>query len=212
MSFKLTSHQEGDAVIVDTRGDLTLGEGTSALRDKMRKLVKAGSKRILLNMAGVTSMDSPGLGALVAAQTTVTTAGGEMKLLNLAGRVHDLLRITGLCTVFETLEAPRNSSVVPLTPLAIRKGGHQTGGLEPALYDQQRPGVATVLEGSQKQRTVPMVCGDSPEGRARWTVRLLPEEAVERRNWHLFAAMPRRRKNPLISTRYAGKDRPGIAA
>ena len=55
-------------------------------------------------MADVTYMDSSGLGELIAAHTTVTTAGGEMKLLNLAKRVHDLLKITKLCTVFETFE------------------------------------------------------------------------------------------------------------
>ena len=73
--------------------------------------------------------------------------------------------------------------MVPLTPQAIRKVGHryQTGGLEPALYDKQRPGAATVLEDSQKQRIIAMVCSDPPEGRARWTVRLVAQEAVKRR-------------------------------
>jgi anti-sigma B factor antagonist len=66
--------------------------------------VEGGSRRIVLNLADVTYMDSSGLGELVAAHTTVTTAGGEMKLLNLAKRVHDLLKLTKLYTVFEAFE------------------------------------------------------------------------------------------------------------
>jgi transposase len=73
--------------------------------------------------------------------------------------------------------------VVALTPQAIRKVGHryQESGLEPALYDKQRPGAAAVLDDSQKQRIIAMVCSDPPEGRARWTVRLVAQEAVKRR-------------------------------
>ena len=104
MSVKLTIHEKGDVIIVDTSGKLTLGEGTDALRQKTRELVEGGSRRILLNMAGVTYIDSSGIGELVTAYTTVTAAGGEMKLLNLAKRAHDLLKITKLYTVFETFE------------------------------------------------------------------------------------------------------------
>jgi transposase len=70
-----------------------------------------------------------------------------------------------------------------LTAQAIRKIGHryQQGGLERALYEKERPGAAALLEESQKQRIIAMVCSDPPEGRARWTVRLVAEEAVKRR-------------------------------
>jgi anti-sigma B factor antagonist len=104
MSVKLTTHENGDVIVVDTSGKLTLGEGTSILRTKIRELVAGGSRRIVLNLADVTYMDSSGLGELIAAHTTVTTAGGEMKLLNLNKRVHDLLKITKLYTVFEAFE------------------------------------------------------------------------------------------------------------
>jgi anti-sigma B factor antagonist len=104
MSVKLTTRGNGDVTIVDTSGKLTLGEGTSTLRTKIRELVAAGSRRIILNLADVTYMDSSGLGELIGAHTTVATAGGEMKLLSLAGHVHDLLKITKLYTVFETFE------------------------------------------------------------------------------------------------------------
>ncbi|MEO8595003.1 MAG: STAS domain-containing protein [Candidatus Solibacter sp.] len=104
MSVKLTSRVEGNVTIVDTSGRLTLGEGTSLLRDKLRELVDGGSRRIVLNMADVTYIDSSGLGELVAVHTTVTRASGQVKLLNLAKRVHDLLKLTKLYTVFETFE------------------------------------------------------------------------------------------------------------
>jgi len=104
MSVKLTTHAKGDVIIVDTSGKLTLGEATSALRTTIRELVQGGSRKIVLNMADVSYMDSSGLGELIAAHTTVTTAGGEIKLLNLAKRVHDLLKLTKLYTVFEAFE------------------------------------------------------------------------------------------------------------
>ena len=104
MSVKLTTHEKGDVIIVDVSGRLTLGESTSALRTMMRELVEGGSRRIVLNMAEVTYIDSSGIGELVAAYTTIATAGGELKLLNLAKRVHELLYITKLYTVFESFE------------------------------------------------------------------------------------------------------------
>ena len=81
------------------------------------------------------------------------------------------------------VSAPRIAGIVPLTAQAIRKIGHryQQEGLKRALYEKQRPGAAALLEDSQKQRIIAMVCSDPPEGRARWTVRLVAEEAVKRR-------------------------------
>jgi len=72
---------------------------------------------------------------------------------------------------------------VPLTPKAIRQIAHRynSNGLNAALYDKQRPGAHEVLDDSQKQRIIAMVCSQAPEGRARWTVRLIVEEAVKRK-------------------------------
>ena len=104
MSVKLTTHQKGEVIVVVATGKLTMGEGASTLRTKIRELVASGSRRIVLNMADVSYMDSSGLGELIGAHTTVVTAGGEIKLLNLAKRVHDLLKLTKLYTVFEAFE------------------------------------------------------------------------------------------------------------
>jgi putative transposase len=83
----------------------------------------------------------------------------------------------------EGFSPPRVSSMVRLTAQAIRNLGrrYQKGGLEAALYEKQRPGAAAVLDASQKQRIIAMVCTDPPEGRARWTVRLVAQEAVKRK-------------------------------
>jgi anti-sigma B factor antagonist len=104
MSVKLTTRSAGDVVIVDTDGKLTLGEGTSTLRTTIRDLVAGGTRKIILNLADVSYIDSSGLGELIGAHTTVINAGGEMKLLHLAKRVHDLLKLTKLYTVFEAFE------------------------------------------------------------------------------------------------------------
>jgi putative transposase len=98
-------------------------------------------------------------------------------------QVRVVLRALALLQLAKGASAPRISSMVPLTAQAIRKVGHryQEGGLERALYERQRPGAAELLDDSQKQRLIAMVCSSPPEGRARWTVRLVAEEAVKRK-------------------------------
>jgi transposase len=97
--------------------------------------------------------------------------------------VRVVLRALALLQLAQGVSAPRISTMVALTPQAIRKVGHryQQEGLERALYERERPGAATLLEDRQRQRIIAMVCSDPPEGRARWTVRLVAEEAVKRR-------------------------------
>ena len=101
MSVKLTTRQIGDVSVVDVAGRITLGEGSSALRDSLREMVGKGQKKILLNLGEVSYIDSSGIGELVSAFTTVTNGGGQLKLLNLTKRVKDLLQITKLYTVFD---------------------------------------------------------------------------------------------------------------
>jgi transposase len=98
-------------------------------------------------------------------------------------QVRVILRALALLQLAKGESAPRIANLVPLTPQAIRKIGHryQERGLEATLFEKQRPGAAPVLDASQKQRIIAMVCSDPPEGRARWTVRLVAEEAVKRK-------------------------------
>jgi transposase len=93
------------------------------------------------------------------------------------------LRALALLQLAKGASAPQIANVVPLTAEAVRNIGrrYQQGGLERALYERPRPGAAEVLDDSQKQRLIAMVCADPPEGRARWTVRLVAEEAVRRK-------------------------------
>ena len=81
------------------------------------------------------------------------------------------------------MAAPQIARLLELTPQAIRKIAHRyrEGGLERALYEKQRPGAAELLDALQKQRIVAMVCSKPPEGQARWTVRLVTEQAVKRK-------------------------------
>ena len=101
MTMKSNTRQVDGVTIMDLSGRITLGEGSVVLRDEVRKLLASGHKNILLNMAEVTYIDSSGIGELVSAYTTVRNQGGELKLLNLTKKVHDLLQITKLYTVFD---------------------------------------------------------------------------------------------------------------
>jgi len=98
-------------------------------------------------------------------------------------QVRVVLRALALLQLARGVSAPRIAGVVRLTPQAIRRIGHRyrLGGLERALYEKERAGAAPLLEDSQRQRIIAMVCSDPPEGRARWTVRLVTEEAVKRK-------------------------------
>jgi anti-sigma B factor antagonist len=104
VSVKFTTRQVGDVTVIDAVGRITLGEGASAFRDRVRELVTAGHKKLLLNLAEVSYIDSSGIGEMVSGFTTVTNQGGVMKLLSLTKRVKDLLQITKLYTVFEVFE------------------------------------------------------------------------------------------------------------
>ncbi len=101
MSMKISTRQVDGVTILDLSGRITLGEGSVQLRDAVRDLLSKGQKHILLNLADVNYIDSSGIGELVSAFTTVRNQGGELKLLKLTKKVHDLLQITKLYTVFD---------------------------------------------------------------------------------------------------------------
>jgi anti-sigma B factor antagonist len=101
VSMKTSTRDVNGVTVVDLSGRITLGEGSVMLRDLVRDLLAKGNKKILLNLGDVTYIDSSGIGELVSAFTTVRNGGGELKLLNLTKKVHDLLQITKLYTVFD---------------------------------------------------------------------------------------------------------------
>jgi anti-sigma B factor antagonist len=96
-----TCREINDVAIIDFSGKITLGEGSSTLRRTIKELIDKGHRKIVLNLYDVDYIDSSGIGELVSGYTTVRNASGELKLLHLTKRVHDLLQITRLFTVFD---------------------------------------------------------------------------------------------------------------
>ncbi len=90
-----------DIAIIDISGRITLGEGNVMLRESIRQLLEKGNKKIILNLHGVGYVDSSGVGELVKSYTTIRSHGGQMKLVSLSQRLHDLLQLTRLYTVFD---------------------------------------------------------------------------------------------------------------
>ena len=99
--MKIATRTIGSVTVVDLQGRLTLGEDTEQFRSQVRELIQSGSKKILLNMGEVGYIDSSGVGELVRTYASITNQGGQLKLLNLTKRLHDLLTVTKLLTVFE---------------------------------------------------------------------------------------------------------------
>ena len=99
--MKSSNRQVNGITIVDMSGRITLGEGSVVLREAVKDLLSKGQKKILLNLGDVSYIDSSGIGELVSAFTSVRREGGELKLLKLTKKVHDLLQITKLYTVFD---------------------------------------------------------------------------------------------------------------
>lgn len=102
--LNISERQAGDVTILDMSGKVTIGEGSVALRNTIRRILGEGKKNILLNLGDIGYIDSSGIGELVSSFTTVNKEGGTLKLLNLTQKVQDLLAITKLLTVFDTFD------------------------------------------------------------------------------------------------------------
>jgi anti-sigma B factor antagonist len=105
MALKITDHEVNGVEVLSLEGRIVLGEETVALRDKVKGLLAAGRKKIVLNLKNVTMIDSSGLGAMVAAHTSAKSAGGTLRLCNLGPRTDELLQMTRLVTVFEVSDS-----------------------------------------------------------------------------------------------------------
>lgn len=118
MSLKMRTREVKGVVVIDLSGRLTMGEACAALRDELHDQARQGYRNILLNLGDVTYIDSAGLGELTAAYTSAKNRGGELKLMNLTKRVHDLMQITKLYTVLDVYDAEREAiaSFAPETP------------------------------------------------------------------------------------------------
>ena len=103
--MKIDERAVDGVTILDLQGKMLIGEGDELLRGKINQLVENGTERIVLNLAEVPYVDSAGLGEIVRCYTTVSRKNGKLKLLHLTKRIHDLLSITKLLTVFETYDS-----------------------------------------------------------------------------------------------------------
>ena len=104
MNLATSTRQVRDVTVVDIEGRIVLGEESARLRELVNELLKSGHKKILFNLVDVQYIDSSGLGSLVSAFTSVRRQGGELKLLHLTSKVHDVLQITKLYTVFDIMD------------------------------------------------------------------------------------------------------------
>jgi anti-sigma B factor antagonist len=103
MQLKLTTRTVQDILVLNCDGRIVFGEESAELRDSVKALI-AQNKKIVLNLGGVSYIDSGGLGTLVSLYTTAHNSGGSIKLCNLTQRVGDLLQVTKLLTIFEVYE------------------------------------------------------------------------------------------------------------
>ncbi|HSP15511.1 MAG TPA: STAS domain-containing protein [Thermoanaerobaculia bacterium] len=102
--MKATSRTSDGVEIINLQGKITIGSGDSQLREVITNALNTGKSKILLDMSGVTTIDSSGIGELVGSYTTVTNRGGKLKLLHLPAKLNELLHVTQLITVFEVYE------------------------------------------------------------------------------------------------------------
>ena len=105
MSMKADVEEVRGITVVRAKGKITIGEGDIKLRETIEGLLTQGKKSILLDLGKVSFMDSSGVGELVGCYTTVMNRGGKLKLLNLTKKIHDLLQVTQLITVFECYDS-----------------------------------------------------------------------------------------------------------
>ncbi|MEW6733698.1 MAG: STAS domain-containing protein [Acidobacteriota bacterium] len=105
MSITINEREQAGVKIFDLVGRITLGSGNVELRESINKALDAGDKKLLLNLAELSYLDSAGVGALVGCFTSAQSRGASLKLVNLTKKIHDVLAITKLITVFDTFES-----------------------------------------------------------------------------------------------------------
>ena len=103
--MKATTRTVGDVEVISLAGKITIGAGDTQLREVITNALNSGKNKILLDMSGVTTIDSSGIGELVGSFTTVTNRGGKLRLLHLPAKLNELLHITQLITVFEVYDS-----------------------------------------------------------------------------------------------------------
>lgn len=109
MAFRISTRQVGDVTILDLSGRITLGQGTVVLRDAVRDALAKGAIKILFNMSEIAYIDSAGNGEMVSLLTTIKNFGGHAKLFGLGKKIHDLMQITKVLTVYEVADGEKSA-------------------------------------------------------------------------------------------------------
>lgn len=105
MGMTIQPREVDGVTILDASGRITMGEGSVVLRNRVRQELDSGEQQIIINLADVSYVDSSGLGELISAFTTAKNRGVTLKLLNLTKRIHELMQITKLYTVFDVYDS-----------------------------------------------------------------------------------------------------------
>lgn len=100
----ISQRQRNDVTILDIKGKITIGASEEALRDTVHQVLASGSQKVLLNLQGVSTIDSSGVGELVSSYTSATNRGAKIKLCSLPAKINDILTITQLITVFDVYD------------------------------------------------------------------------------------------------------------
>ena len=116
--LEINERRRDGIVILDLTGKIIIGDGSRLLSAAVGRLIQSGERRIILNLAAATSVDSSGIGELVSRHTTTRNAGGRLILLNLPRKIRDLLTVTRLLDIFESYEDEESavSSFQNITP------------------------------------------------------------------------------------------------
>jgi anti-sigma B factor antagonist len=149
VALTIASREVDGVTVLDLSGRITLGEGSVQLRDAIRDLISKGLKSILLNLGDVNYIDSSGLGELVSAFTTSKNQGASLKLLKLTKKVHDLLQLTKLYTVFDIYDDEASAIASfkytgPASPRAQNQKAIRRGGWPLFLESCTTPFILTV--------------------------------------------------------------------
>ena len=143
MALTIASREVDGVTVLDLSGRITLGEGSVQLRDAIRDLISKGQKKILLNLGDVNYIDSSGLGEMVSAYTTARNQGATLKLLKLNKKVHDLLQLTKLYTVFD-ISDDEASAIASFKWPSVPGAAPTQKGHPPAGWPLSLPSIAPV--------------------------------------------------------------------
>jgi anti-sigma B factor antagonist len=105
MALRVDTKESNGVTVLTLAGRITLGDESNQMRNKIKEILGQGKKKLVLDLGGVSYIDSSGLGTLVAAYTSARNRGADIKLANVTERLDELLSITKLVTVFSVYKS-----------------------------------------------------------------------------------------------------------